>query len=87
MSKKAKVETQPAKDETPKAVAFEVGQIVKVAIDDEVCFVGALEDALSQRFAQSTCAPLTVTELARYAIVTQQTTLGMGNIIDAVING
>lgn len=112
MSKKAKAETQPAKDETPQPVApetsdghvkpgftFGVGQIVKASKDGEFVFVGeviyASEGRVSlcgsnergQTFDVVDCQALTDDELTRYAIVTQQTTLGMGNIIDAVVNG
>ena len=82
MSKKQKSETEAPKVET----AFEVGQLVKASKDGEVAFVGPIERA--QGFADVyDIAPLTPDEAARYAIVTQQTTLGMGNIIDAVVNG
>lgn len=78
---------------------FGVGQTVKASKDGEVVFVGeaiyASEGRVSlgrsnepvQTFDVADCAALNDDELARYHIVTQQTTLGMGNIIDAVVNG
>lgn len=93
------VEPETSDGHAKPGFTFAVGQLVKASKDGEVSFVGeviyASEGRVSlgssnepiQIFDVADCAALDDDELARYRTVTQQTTLGMGNIIDAVVNG
>lgn len=68
---------------------FDTALVAKITRNGEVVFVGTLEGAAlaGLEFSMEELTPLTDDERVRFDAVSAQTTLGMGNIIDAVVNG
>src|SRR5205085_11669740 len=100
MSKKQQHESKANEAKELEVKPLKMGDFVKAIENDEVVFVGMISDDTHKGKAQlfhatgairwtdiDNCTLVSADEFERYTAVSAQTTLGMGNIIDAVVNG